>query len=463
MPNNMTNEGMPKNSHCIEEIELHSGTSKCFSADYYIVENVTYPIVVNDSDTSNTISFDYDHVTVNANCDETHDRGSDSMEIKFLENDDTQTIGHISSFDYNGTEVPYYFSQKGVACNVITYTAPEKTYINTNYFNPTTHNFNESTREGTFEQTNCFTSIPTYAFYKAGGGSYDPYELTSNMTSITLPPTITSIGSYAFQRSKLMSCNFGKKPQLITIGTNAFYECRNLTSIVIPDSVTSIGHGAFINCTSLTTCTIGDGVRSIDNYMFTDCTSLTTCTIGNGVRSIGDYVFNGCISLTSIVIPDSVTSIGNYAFYNCSGLTSIVIPDGVTSIGSGTFTDCTSLTTCTIGDGVRSIGGGTFSYCSSLTTCTIGDGVTSIGNHAFYICNSLTSIDIPNSVTSIGQSAFYGCRSLTSITINAVTPPTLGSDAFANTNDCPIYVPAESVEAYKTRWSNYASRIQAMP
>ena len=94
---------------------------------------------------------------------------------------------------------------------------------------------------------------------------------------------------------------------------------------------------------------------------------------------------------------------------------------------------------------------------------TIPDSVTSIGNTAFYFCSGLTSINIPSGVTSIGSDAFNGCRSLTSVTVNATTPPTLPNvNVFNNTNNCPIYVPSESVDAYKaaTNWSTYASRIQ---
>lgn len=147
--------------------------------------------------------------------------------------------------------------------------------------------------------------------------------------------------------------------------------------------------------------------------------TLVTAEIGNCVTSIGHNAFANCSGLTSIDIPNSVTSIGSWAFYNCSGLTSIGIPSGVTSIDGGTFWGCTSL----------------------------------------------TSIDIPSGVTSIGVDAFYYCTSLTSITVNATTPPTLVGGALDDTNNCPIYVPSGSVNAYKsaTNWSGYSSRIQAIP
>ena len=167
--------------------------------------------------------------------------------------------------------------------------------------------------------------------------------------------------------------------------------------------------------------------------------NLVSVEIGQCVRYIGNSVFQGCTSLTSIDIPNSVTSIGNNAFFMCSSLTSINIPSSVRYIYSSTFQGCSSLTSVTIPDSVTSIGQGAFDYCSSLT------GVT-----------------IPNSVTSIGMWAFEGCSSLQSITVEATTPPTLGGDAFSNTNNCPIYVPCQSLEAYKTAWSAYESRIQCI-
>lgn len=147
--------------------------------------------------------------------------------------------------------------------------------------------------------------------------------------------------------------------------------------------------------------------------------------------------------VTKAIIGDSVTSIGDKAFNGCSSLTSITIPNSVTTIGDSAFVSC-----------------------RSLTSITIPDSVTSIDNYAFYSCNSITSITIPSAVTTIGIHAFQYCSSLTSVTVNAITPPTLGNNAFDNTNNCPIYVPSQSLDEYKsstsTGWSEYSSRIQAI-
>ena len=122
------------------------------------------------------------------------------------------------------------------------------------------------------------------------------------------------------------------------------------------------------------------------------------------------------------------------------------------------------VTTLNIPDGTTKIGSYAFYYYSGLTDVTIPESVTSIQNYAFAYCSKLTSVTIPESVTSIQNYAFRDCSALTAITVLAATPPTLGIGVFTNTNNCPIYVPAASVDAYKTatNWSKYASRIYAI-
>lgn len=173
-------------------------------------------------------------------------------------------------------------------------------------------------------------------------------------------------------------------------------------------------------------------------------------------------ITNTVVQGTGIIIFDSdVSYIGRSAFYR-SALTSITIPNSVTSIGYLAFNECISLTSVTIPDSVTSIGECGFYSCSSLTSVTIGNGVTSIEYAAFYGCQSLTSITIPNSVTSIGDLAFYGCSKLTSLYCKATIPPTLDRYVFSgDSSDRIIYVPTESVEAYKAaaNWSTYADSI----
>ena len=192
--------------------------------------------------------------------------------------------------------------------------------------------------------------------------------------------------------------------------------------------------------------TFGFGHGTSSAYLLGNSTAqqtLISSFVGNNVTSIGNYAFSNCYSLTSITIPDSVTSISNYAFRYCYSLTSITIPDSVTSIGIQAFYNC-----------------------YSLTSITIPDGVTSIGDYAFSNCYSLTSITIPDGVTSIGIQAIYNCYSIKQYIIERSVPPTLSnSNAFDGIVPCCyIYVPAASLNAYKTatNWSVYADYFIGM-
>lgn len=152
---------------------------------------------------------------------------------------------------------------------------------------------------------------------------------------------------------------------------------------------------------------IKEGTKVICDRAFDYC-SLTSINLPNSVTSIGEWAFYECRSLTSINIPHSVTSIGNSAFSWCDSLTSINIPNSVTTIGDEAFYECKSLTSINIPDSVTSIGDGAFDECSSLASINIPDSVTSIGNGAFSECKSLTSITIPESVTKMAGNPFVG-------------------------------------------------------
>lgn len=198
--------------------------------------------------------------------------------------------------------------------------------------------------------------------------------------------------------------------------------------------------------------------------------------IGNCVTSIDGGTFEEISGVTSITIPNSVTSIGNEAFMECSDLTTITIPRSVTSIGYGILIACGTLSSIVVESNNMVydsrnncnaiIETATNTLIMGCNNTVIPDNVTQINREAFNGLSGLSTITIPNSVTSIGKYAFFYCRNLNSITCLATTPPTLfDNQVFGETNNCPIYVPAESVNAYKsaTNWTTYASRIQAIP
>jgi len=349
----------------------------------------------------------------------------------------------------------------------------------------------------------------------------------SGIVSIVINDGITSIGKNAFHycdnltsvivdsenknycsedgilfnkgKTEIIKCPAAKEggsytiPSSVTsIGENAFWYCKNLTSITIPSSVTSIGENAFWYCKNLTSIIV-DGENknycSEDGILFnrgkTEIIKYPVAkeggsyTIPSSVTSIGENAFSYCKNLISITIPSSVTSIGENAFSYCKNLTSITIPSSVTSIGENAFCDCYNLTSVTIPSSVTSIGDFAFSRCYNLTSVivdsenknycsedgilfnkgkteiikypaakeggsyTIPSSVTRIGHYAFRYCKNLTSITIPSSVTSIGGYAFWYCKNLTSITIpSSVTR--IGNFAFDHCQNLTIYCKSDS-------------------
>ena len=363
-------------------------------------------------------------------------------------------IQPMASVEHNAEQI--------IPNNEIWYTNGSTTEATTSYY---TNAFSANIVSNTYDAAKeCWvikfdgevTTIGRFAF----NGCY-------SLTSVTIPKGVTTIGGSAFRGcSSLTSVTI--PDSVTTIGGWAFQGCSSLTSVTIPDSVTTIGEHAFLLCSNLISVTIGDSVTTIGEGAFCNCNSLTSITIPDSVTTIGKGAFSDCISLTSVTIPDSVTTIGDYAFFYCISLTEYngkyASEDGRCLIVDGTLNSFApaGLTEYTIPDSVTSIGERAFASCESLTSITILDSVTSIGDYAFAWSPSLTSITIPDSVTTIGECAFYSCSSLTSVYCKAVTPPAGGRDMFYdNASGRKIYVPMESVEAYKSAsgWSNYASDI----
>ncbi|HXR04663.1 MAG TPA: leucine-rich repeat domain-containing protein, partial [Verrucomicrobiae bacterium] len=235
---------------------------------------------------------------------------------------------------------------------------------------------------------------------------------------------------------------------LITgIGSNVLYNCTNLTSVTIPDSVTNLGDSALAGCTALTNITIPNSVTSIGNSAFAGCTALTSITIPNSVTSIGNSEFSGCPALTSITIPGSVTNIGSWAFNDCYNLTAVYFQGNAPVADSTVFNGDLNVTNYylprTAGWGASFAGSPTvpvlFTYTNNSGAITITAyigiwgsvvipgtinnlPVTGIGNSAFYECPSLTNITMGSNVTSVAGQAFVGCPNLQAILVDALNP-----------------------------------------
>ena len=385
------------------------------------------------------------------------------------------------------TASSYDFSDGYICYNITSFNTVEVTYVGTA---PDYHLGTGVTYRGEVvipstvkyeNRTYHVTRIGDYAFHNEDISSVTiPESVTSigkeafwsvSLSSITIPESITRIEKDAFIATSIPTVNINSfeawcNIEFETLQSNPvflnIYGHSNLVingvrlqgEVTIPNTVTAIKDFTFRGCWDITSVTIPESVTSIGKEAFRECGRLTIINIPASVTSIGEEAFRECESLTSITIPENsrLTSIGTLAFYNCTKLTSITIPEGVTEIGSSAFSGCSSLTSITIPENSRltSIGGATFYNCTRLTSITIPEGVTSIGDDAFYECGSLTSITIPEGVTSIGRQAFYNCKKLGKIICRAIVPPVAGYACFHGVPWAPVYVPAASVEAYKS-------------
>ncbi len=346
---------------------------------------------------------------------------------------------------------------------------------------------------------NCtgFTDRSTPFYYNSYGTSSDDFDITSQITSVTfgdsvefipaylcysmdnlttttIPKSVTSISYAAFessglntiiwnarncesspfgnQRGQIISFTFGDNVEHIP--SNLCYDMDNLTSITIPEGITSIGENAFFESNNLTSitwnakkCSIGDAcpfpvsqiaimnfgnaVEHIPAYLCKGMSKLISITLPNSVQTIGNNAFDGCKGLKRLKLGNCVTSIGNYAFANCTNLPEVLLPQSLQTIGDYAFSGDIALTKTVIPDSVSAIGSYAYTGCTKIATVSIGKAVKNIHDGAFNGCTALQTIIVPDGVTSIGEKAFARCTSLQSAEIGkGVT--SFGGGAFYN-------------------------------
>ena len=278
---------------------------------------------------------------------------------------------------------------------------------------------------------------------------YDAFK-NSGITSLTIPSTVTKIGSEAFR------------------------DCLKLTKVSIPASIAAddgISERVFMGCKSLKEVTIAKGYAApIGKYMFQGCTSLTKINIPEDVAYIYGSAFDSCTSLAELTLPSSIVSIGDYAFVNCSSLKKMAIPAKTEKLGYGAFKGCSTLNDLTIADSTISleIWDDCFTGCDKLKTVTLPGRIVTLGDSIFYgdkslaevkfgkgfkadipesFCNSCTSlktVKIPVGVANIGNYAFQNCTRLTDLTLPKGLV-TIGNSAFNGCSMLPKVFIADSV------------------
>ena len=294
----------------------------------------------------------------------------------------------------------------------------------------------------------------------------------TNITSVTLPEWVTSIGDGAFS-----GCN---NIATLTYNTDAvgalFSGIQSLKTVNIGDAVTRLEDGAFAGCKYLENVSVGNGIESVGNNVFDGCNfldyniysngyylgnsqnpnmilmsarnkSITSCTVSADCRFICDGAFRDCKKLAEVVLPESLTYVNNGLFSGCGSLRAVAIPESVKAIGNDAFKGCSSLTEIKIPESVTTIGSNAFAGCSGITALTIPNRVTSVSNNAFDGCTSLETVIIGKSVAEFSSGIFANCSGLDRIICYAETPIRLEDDPFIFSDT--IYVPATSVDAYK--------------
>ncbi|MBR4115865.1 MAG: leucine-rich repeat domain-containing protein [Bacteroidales bacterium] len=344
-------------------------------------------------------------------------------------------------------------------------------------------------------------TIPEYVTYS--GKKYrvisigqEAFSNCSGVTSITLPNTIISIGTYAFDGTGITSI---KIPSSVTSISWGFVSDCNITSITIPNSVIDIEGDLLYGCVTLKEyigpaeafnfesyedlydVTEDDIPREIERIAITKGSlnrfgfdyinimyrSLQEIDLSESETSeIPDEAFNNCYKLKKVTLPSQLESIGYKSFAGCTALEGISIPASVTKIDNSAFEDCRSMSKIVF-DGselkastsnLETIGKWAFYNCHNLQNIEIPEGVTSIGDAAFYGCTYLQDLQLPSTLKSLGDNTFALCENLKSMTILAENPPSLYEKSFYNVDHTiPVSVPESSLKSYEKTpyWSEF--------
>lgn len=310
------------------------------------------------------------------------------------------------------------------------------------------------------------------------------------------PTQVRIINNYISSPTDLVipsSINYNGIDFAVTaIGNRAFFNCTNLTSVVLPNSLTCIGTNAFCGCSNaFTSLVISENVDTIGSYAFFGCNNLTlviwnarncvnmgywdgfyynfsspfsssvqTFIFGDNVQTIPNYLCYGLTQLTSIALPNTVTKIGESAFRNCSGLISFTMENGVQTIGDHAFSDCSNLPQIVLPNTVTKIDESAFYNCRNLTTAIVGNSIDTIGCYAFMDCERLISIELPATVTIMGDRAFVGCSAMNKVIVHSTTQLPSYGGLIGNPQIDTIIAPASIFDFVEADWHYCTKKIK---
>ena len=262
--------------------------------------------------------------------------------------------------------------------------------------------------EGTLEIPSSVTyNGSTYTVTAADAGVF---RSNAQLTSISIPSTLTSLGDRPFTSCRLLTSITVDPSNNAYSSIDGILYDKQATQVIAcpsalsvdysgPSTLTRVAEGAFYGCGHIMTVSLPPSVIEIGAEAFRGCKTLKQINIPSGVKSLEDGVFQSCASLSSIILPSGITRIGDKAFYYCNALGDLAFPSSVETIGAYAFCGCTS-----------------------MTTATLPSGLTTIGERAFESCSKLTSVSLPPSVKSIGMAVFRNCIQLPSIAVATSNP-----------------------------------------
>jgi hypothetical protein len=211
--------------------------------------------------------------------------------------------------------------------------------------------------------------------------------------------------------------NNGINYVVTAIDNNAFGNCTELETVVIPDNVVIIGDEAFLNCNNLRVVKLGKNIKKIGSSAFLSCTKLQQINLPNTLTEISKHAFANCSSLEKIVIPDNIKNIEPYTFYSCEKLKEIILPSSIEYVGEAAFAFCRNIVSLSFSNKLKIVEDKAFSSCVQLKNVNLPDSLISLGSFAFSTCSSLQSIEIPSLIREINNSTFLYCKNLENVVL----------------------------------------------